>query len=896
MTDILQRSNIHAADLSRLILNNPDGILVLSAAGVIRYANPAAAVLLARPLASLAGDALALPVTEDQESQIVLPSSQGAITLQLRSAEIEWEGEAARLVTLRDISERVRLEDALRAHAEQFRNMFVRHSAVMLLVEPETGAIVGANEAAAQFYGWSVAELLGTNIDQINALPRPQTALEHQRARLKEAETLVFPHRLANGEIRTVEVHSAPIPLGEKVVLLSVIYDITSRKRAELRLRENESRLKAVIESTGDYIWSIDRDCRLLVANSTYANFIERQIGRAPAIGDCIVAPPYPPSTRAFWHPLYDRALAGEALSTEFESPLLPGRTLECRLNPIYKPDGSIDGVVVRAVDITEKRRHEEDLLIAKQVADAANAAKTEYLSFINHELRTPLNAIIGLTQIMQGDPSLVQSHGDDLATLIESGNHMLSLINEVLDMAKVEAGKAELVARDVDLHTLLGSVQAMLQSKMDAKSLSFDVEIAPGTPRFIRTDEGKLRQVLINLLNNAVKFTKVGGVSLDVWSDENAAERILFRVTDTGSGVAPDQIDRLFKPFVQTDSAHAQQEGTGLGLVISQAYVKLLGGDIAVTSTLGVGSSFQFDIHCPEAAPPEPEVQRQRATGLAPGTPTYRILIVDDVETHRFLMRRQLSPLGFELAEAADGEEALEMWRSWQPHLIFLDIMLPKLDGFEVVRTIRRQEALLDGPAQHTQVVAATASVLHNQFHEIIEAGCDGVLSKPYTRQELLDRVHTALGVDFTYAPASKAQPARSPAATASREDNGPGACRILVVDDNAVNRKVAVSMLNRLGHAAHVAGNGREAITILRSGVYSLVLLDVQMPVMGGLEAARRIREEWGNNRPYLVAVTGGNTDTEQQACREAGMDAWLDKPLQITDLRSILQKVLA
>lgn len=810
------------------------------------------------------------------------------------------------LVIVRDVTERRAAE---REHA--FLSAAVASSAEAIVGRGTDGTILSWNSGAEQIFGYTAAEAIGRHLSFFFA-PESREQMAHVMADVLLGQTFsAFESRRVAKDGRLIDVLVTTSAVrnaqGQIIGAASIMRDISERKRAQEQVQRALDQLKLATDAAEIGIWTWDFASDQLLWDERMCAFYEapeatRQAGL------------YYDFWRSSVHP-DDREEAESSLAAARRNGtpwagvfriILPGdriRYIHSTSITEYDPAGQALRMIGVNRDITRERQREEDLRAAQYTAEAANKAKTEYLSLINHELRTPLNAILGLAQIMQTNPDLQATIGDDLTTVVESGNHMLTLINEVLDLAKIEAGKAELAEKDFDLHLLLRTIHAMLQPKIDAKGLSFTVDVAPETPRFLRADEGKLRQVLINLLNNAVKFTNAGSVTLAVWSE--APGRLALRVTDTGAGIAPEQIGRLFKPFMQTDSARTQQEGTGLGLAISHSYVQLMGGDISVASTLGEGTSFQFDIRCQEASAPDAQAQARKVIGLAPGTPTFRILIVDDVYTNRLLLRRHLGPLGFELSEAVDGLEALAQWEAQQPDLIFLDIMLPKLDGGSVARIIREREAeraaasAASGAAGATArphptiIVAATASVLHHELVELTANGCDAVLSKPFARQELFDVLHAMLGIEFQYAVADSAAPATALTPAPGGEDDGGAA--VLVVDDNAVNRKVAIAMLKRLGQRADAAGNGEEALEALRRRPYTLLLLDLQMPVMGGLEAARRIHQEWGERRPRLLAVTGGTSAEEQEACREAGMDGWLAKPLQLAELQAMVESLL-
>ncbi|MGI0489827.1 CHASE2 domain-containing protein, partial [Pantanalinema rosaneae CENA516] len=370
-----------------------------------------------------------------------------------------------------------------------------------------------------------------------------------------------------------------------------------------------------------------------------------------------------------------------------------------------------LDGFLVLLEETTEHKQTEVELQRAKETAiweaarsAAASRAKSEFLANMSHELRTPLNVILGFTQVMSHDRSLSSEHQQHLAIINRSGQHLLSLINDVLEMSKIEAGRVQLNETSFDLYHLLDDLEVMLQVKARAKQLHLRFERTSDLPQYVVADEGKLRQVLLNLLGNAIKFTQTGQVILRVASQvstaiaQKAEERqytLLFEVEDTGDGIAPEDLERLFQPFVQTDAGRQANEGTGLGLAISRKFVNLMGGEIIVCSAIAQGSLFKFSIRAGQAEVVDlPTLHpTQQVVGLAPQQPLYRILIVEDQwENSQFLIK-MLAPLGFEVREARNGQEGLAAWERWQPHLILMDIRMPVMDGYEATRKIRSRE-----------------------------------------------------------------------------------------------------------------------------------------------------------------------------------------------------------
>ncbi|MBN4004932.1 ATP-binding protein [Nostoc sp. LPT] len=406
-------------------------------------------------------------------------------------------------------------------------------------------------------------------------------------------------------------------------------------------------------------------------------------------------------------------------------------------------------------------------LEIKAKEAETANRAKSEFLANMSHELRTPLNSILGFTQLLTRDSSINASQLEHLEIISRSGEHLLTLINDVLSMSKIEAGLTTLNNNSFDLYTLLDSLEEMFQIKAESKGLQLMFERRLEVPRYVHTDESKLRQVLINLLGNAIKFTQEGGVSLRVRSEEErklqqqegAQARknshpssfwLYFEVEDTGAGIAPAEIEKLFKPFVQTEAGRKSQQGTGLGLTISQQFVHLMGGSITVSSTLGQGTIFSFDLQISLAEVAEAPIRqlKRRVIGLEPNQPKYRILVVEDKWENRELLVKMLVSLGFEVRHAENGQEGVTLWESWEPQLIWMDMRMPVMDGYEATKQIR---ATLKGQA--TVIIALTASAFDEERFVVLSAGCNDFVRKPFREEVILNMMSKYLGVRYVYA-----------------------------------------------------------------------------------------------------------------------------------------------
>lgn len=502
--------------------------------------------------------------------------------------------------------------------------------------------------------------------------------------------------------------------------------------------------------------------------------------------------------------------------------------------------------------EIADRKRAEAALEAAKEAAEVANRSKSIFLANMSHELRTPLNVILGFTQLINRDSSLSREQREHLDIIMRSGEHLLELIDDILEMSKIEAGRITLNETSFDLYRLLDSLQEMFQLKAQSKGLQLIFERANDVPQYVQADEGKLRQVLINLLSNALKFTERGRVMLHVVRTLNVESSNLqptnlafgfcfavqpanlqpvtltFEVSDTGPGIVPEEIDLLFETFTQTTTGRTANEGTGLGLPISRSFVQLMGGEFAVNSTLGQGTTFRFDIPLQFSCltDMQPTQAAGRVIGLAPGQTEYRILVVEDKWASRQLLVKLLTSIGFAVKEAENGQEAVAIWSSWQPHLIFMDMRMPVMDGYEATRQIKAREQAkrnvetdLKGQqetsqskssppkstietGQITAIIALTASAFEEQRSAILSVGCDDFIRKPFREEILLEKIATYLGVRYTYK--------NSPHAPALR-----AAQRVELITDEAltVMPREWIAQLHRLAEAC----NDEEILVLL-------------------------------------------------------------------------------
>ncbi len=590
---------------------------------------------------------------------------------------------------------------------------------------------------------------------------------------------------------------------------LGVLVDITERRKAQKKLNRNSALLRAIndLPPTGIFVMDCHTNEALFVNSEFYRIWQLEHLQPAVTSGKIDGGQLL---TECLGNIDLGRFVADSTeqdftsnKTVEDEVPLLDGRTLRRIYGPVQQ-DNATFAYMYMFEDITERKQAVQELALATKAAEKANLAKSEFLANMSHELRSPLNAILGFTHILQeSEPEPEQAENLDI--IYRSGEHLLTLINDVLDISKIEAGRVELTYTEFDLYCLLDELQQTFSRATDQKGLRFLVVRSPDLPQIIFSDRLKLRQVLSNLLSNAVKFTAAGTITLSVDSqretgrdetDQKEANqketelriqpkqkntaKLTFAVKDTGSGIAPAEQTHLFEAFVQTQSGLGKNDGTGLGLAISHEYIQLLGGDLVVDSSLGRGSTFSFELSVAVVddtlSPPNAATQlAKRVIGLASGQSVYRILVVDDVAINRKLLSHLLINTGFEVREAADGKEAIALWESWQPHLIWMDIRMPVMTGEEATTRIRALEK--DISHHQTRIIALTANAFVEDRAAAIASGCDDFVSKPVKANEVFDKLAEHLGVRYEYASSPStdrpAVPALTPALFTGTSDS---------------------------------------------------------------------------------------------------------------------------
>lgn len=677
--------------------------------------------------------------------------------------------------------------------------------------------------------------------------------------------------------MRWIELRADFRSAQEPVRVTVVAEDISARVDQEREAQGDHQMLRAILDSSPDLIFIKDAQCRYMISNRAHL----KRMGKE-SIDEVVGKTVYDffPEERA------REAFAAEKAIIEAGQPILnlreddEGKSYLSHKVPFRGENGRVLGFVGLSRDVTELREVQAALQEAKESAEAGTRAKSEFLANMSHEIRTPMNAVIGMTGLLL-DTSLTHEQRDFVETIRNSGDALLSIINDILDFSKIESGKIELECQPVDLRNCIEESLDLLSGQASKKGLDLVYLIQEPCPSTLLGDITRLRQILVNLIGNAVKFTRKGEVFIEASAValEGGRHRFHFAVKDTGIGIKPDQIKRLFQSFTQVDASTTRQfGGTGLGLAISRRLCHLMGGDLWCESEYGQGSTFHFTIEA-GVAQGQPRVFLRSAQPQLEGR---SILIVDDNPTNRQILTLQTKSWGMFPVAASSGAEALDwLQEGKQFDVAILDWHMPEMDGLTLAKKLQEDSRTCTLP-----LVMLTSRATHSVHNGGIQF--EAHLTKPVKPSQLFNVLIQHFSKD-----AKRQEASRAPERLASTRSSG-RRMRILLAEDNAINQKVALLTLQKIGHDITVASNGLEVLEALPLGKFDVVLMDVQMPELDGLETSRRIRETYADDeRPWIIAMTANAMKEDREICLAAGMDDYLGKPVKLEALQEALTK---
>jgi len=900
--------------LAAIAESSEDAIIAYAPTGIILTWNRAAEVIFGYSAEEATGKDVTLVVAPERRNRLERLTEQvlrGNAVLQHEGICVRKNGQSVQVsataypirnsrgevaaisVILRDISERKRTEEKIHEKESRFRMMADGCPALMWVTNAE---------GRVEFINRAYRELIGTPLDRVEglnweALIHPDDAqryLQDCERALEERAPLRSETRLrsAKGEWRWVATYAEPrfSPSGEFLGYVGLCPDITERKQVEEALRTSEEKFRQLAENIREVFWIMPPE----LDEIPYVSPAFEQVwGRTR---ESLYKHPFSwvesihPDDRERAQMLLLRQMEGEQVLREYRirTPEGQEKWIRDRAFAIRDQMNRMVRIVGIAEEITEQKLYEAELIQAREAADVANHAKSEFLANMSHEIRTPMNGIIGMTELTL-DTELDSTQREYLNAVKDSADALMTVINDILDFSKIEAGKLELAPVALSVRKCVGQAMKTLSVRAHEKNLELACSVPPDLADVVIGDPVRLRQVVLNLAGNAIKFTERGEVVLRVQMESLDADGMTlhFAISDTGIGIPLAKQKLIFQPFAQADTTTTRQYGgTGLGLSISARLIEMMGGRVWVESEVGKGSTFHFTAHFARAA----------STG-SPGIGAdagilkdSRVLIVDDNHTNRQILRGNLEYWRMKCDAAPNAKTALALLRQANQAgtpfgLMIVDCQMPEVDGFMLVEEVRRSAGFAD-----LATIMLTSGGQRGDVQRCKALGIAAYLIKPVLQSELLDALVSVLG---SHAAAIQAVPMARHARPEQRK-----ALRVLMAEDNVVNQRLAIRMLEKQGHTVVPVDDGIKALAALEQGRFDLILMDVQMPFMDGVQATATIREKEkasGDHIP-IIAMTAHAMSGDRQRFLESGMDGYVSKPVHQEELFEAIENVLA
>ena len=713
------------------------------------------------------------------------------------------------------------------------------------------------------------------------------------------AQRYRFAQDAPDGSPRYIQMHGRIVrsKSGRPYRLLGVDWEVTEEEsqrreiaRQAQELRVAQERFQRAVSGTQDALFEYNLATKAVWHSPRLAEMLGYDPSELATHLDDIVKFVHPDDVRRILDAFTNHIVRNEPYDIEHRLLKKTGEALWIRARGHAQRDAEGNAVVLAGSisDITESREAREATIRAAKEAEAASMAKSTFLATMSHEIRTPMNGVIGMTGLLL-DSGLDRVQREYAETIRASADSLLTILNDILDFSKIEAGKLDIESLELDLVTNVEDVGSIMAFQAAAKGLELVVNVRPEVPARVMGDPQRIRQCLLNLVGNAIKFTQRGEVVIEVCSvgQQNGKSLVHFEVRDTGIGIAPDALDKLFQPFTQADSSTTRKfGGTGLGLSIVRKLIEMMGGQVGAESVPEKGSTFWFTLPL-ETAHGEEGAQPALATPLGK-----RILFVDDNDTNRRVLSNQMTHAGYEVETAPNAAAALETLR--RPgadfDLVVLDFQMPDMDG-----AMLGEQIMTDKDIPATRLVLLTSLDRSGDMQRFADIGFSAYLTKPVRTRELMECLEKSLARNAQdwY---MRSQPIITRGTLIATESKRQYSGKVLLVEDNAINQRVARRFLERLGCEVRVVGDGLQAVETYQQDSFDFILMDMQMPVMDGLEATHRIREfEGGRRRTPIVALTANAMMGTLERCLEAGMDDYLTKPLDISRLQDMLDRFI-